>query len=177
MKGLRDHLRDNDVVVFDGGGGTYLYEKGIYINTCFDELNLTNPDLVAEVHREYIAAGADVIETNTFGANRFKLAAARPREAQSTRSTCEGREIAKGVAKDDRAASRGRSGPLGVQIEPLGKLSYDEAREAFKEQAAGLLDGGVDLIILETFLLVSELRQAIARGEGTRPRRSPSWRR
>ena len=74
MKGFRERLQNNEVVVFDGGVGTYLYEKGIFINTCFDELNITNPDIVSEVHRDYVAAGADVIETNTFGANRFKLA-------------------------------------------------------------------------------------------------------
>ena len=74
MKGFRERLQNNEVVVFDGGVGTYLYEKGIFINTCFDELNITNPDIVKEVHRDYAAAGADVIETNTFGANRFKLA-------------------------------------------------------------------------------------------------------
>ncbi|MCC6396184.1 MAG: homocysteine S-methyltransferase family protein, partial [Bacteroidetes bacterium] len=73
MKPFRERLQD-EVIVFDGGVGTYLYEKGIYINTCFDELNLTNPDLVAEIHRDYVQAGADVIESNTFGANRFKLA-------------------------------------------------------------------------------------------------------
>jgi homocysteine S-methyltransferase len=160
MKGLREHLRDNEVVVFDGGVGTYLYEKGIYVNTCFDELNLVNPDLVAGVHRDYVAAGADVIETNTFGANRFKLAA-HGLEQRVHEINKRGAEIAKGVAQD-AALVAGSIGPLGVEIEPLGKLSYDEAREAFREQAAGLLAGGVDLIVLETFLLVSELRQAIA---------------
>ena len=73
MKSFRDRLRD-EIVVFDGGVGTYLYEKGIYIHTCFDELNLTNADIVAQVHRDYVNAGADVVETNTFGANQFKLA-------------------------------------------------------------------------------------------------------
>ena len=160
MKGLREHLRDNEVVVFDGGVGTYLYEKGIFINTCFDELNLVNPDLVAEVHREYVTAGADVIETNTFGANRFKLAA-HGLEKRVHEINERGAAIAKGVAKDE-ALVAGSMGPLGVEIEPLGKLSYEEAREAFREQAAGLIAGGVDLIVLETFLLVSELRQAIA---------------
>ena len=73
MKSFRDRLRD-EIIVFDGGVGTYLYEKGIYVNTCFDELNLTNPDIVSQVHRDYVNAGADVVETNTFGANQFKLA-------------------------------------------------------------------------------------------------------
>jgi len=160
MKAFRDRLRDNEVIVFDGGVGTYLYEKGIYINTCFDELNLTNPDLVAEVHRDYVTAGADVIETNTFGANRFKLAP-HGLEKRVHEITLRGAQIARGVAKDTTLVA-GSIGPLGVQIEPLGKLSFDEAREAFREQAQGLLEGGVDLIVLETFLLVAELQQAIA---------------
>ncbi len=159
MKGLRARLRDNDVVVFDGGVGTYLYEKGIYVNTCFDELNLVNPELVAGVHRDYVAAGADVVETNTFGANRFKLAP-HGLEKRVHEINLRGAQIAKGVAKDNTLVA-GSIGPLGVEIEPLGKLSYEEAREAFKEQAQGLVDGGVDLIVLETFALVSELQQAI----------------
>lgn len=159
MMGLKDRLSKNEVIVFDGGTGTYLYEKGIYINTCFDELNLTNPDIVAEVHREYAAAGADVIETNTFGANRFKLAP-HGLEQKVHDINLRGSQIAKGVA-GEHALVAGSVGPLGVQIEPLGKLSYDEAADAFREQVRGLLDGGVDLIILETFSLVAELQQAI----------------
>jgi methionine synthase I (cobalamin-dependent)/5,10-methylenetetrahydrofolate reductase len=158
MKNFRQSLQ-HDIIVFDGGVGTYLYEKGIFINTCFDELNLTNPDIVAEVHRDYVNAGADVIETNTFGANRFKLAphGLEPKVQEINRK---GAQIAKKVA-GDRALTAGSVGPLGVQIEPLGKLSFDEAREAFKEQITGLLDGGVDIIVLETFSLLTELIQAI----------------
>ncbi len=158
MKSFRERLR-NEVIVFDGGVGTYLYEKGIYINTCFDELNLTNPDLVAEVHRDYVNAGADVIETNTFGANRFKLAP-HGLETKVYEINRRGAEIARKVAGETTFVA-GSIGPLGVQIEPIGKLSYDEAKEVFKEQAKGLLEGGVDLIVLETFALVSELVQAI----------------
>jgi homocysteine S-methyltransferase len=158
MKSFRERLH-NEVIVFDGGVGTYLYEKGIYINTCFDELNLTNPDLVGEVHRDYVNAGADVIETNTFGANRFKLAP-YGLETKVYDINRKGAEIAKRIAAD-KALVAGSIGPLGVQIEPIGKLSFDEAKEVFKEQAKGLLDGGVDLIVLETFSLVSELTQAI----------------
>jgi methionine synthase / methylenetetrahydrofolate reductase(NADPH) len=158
MKSFRERLR-NEVIVFDGGVGTYLYEKGIYINTCFDELNLTNPDLVAEVHRDYITAGADVVETNTFGANRFKLAP-HGLETRVYEINRKGAEIARKVAAETTLVA-GSMGPLGVQIEPIGKLSYDEAKEVFKEQAKGLLEGGVDLIVLETFALVSELVQAI----------------
>ncbi len=158
MKSFRERLR-NEVIVFDGGVGTYLYEKGIYINTCFDELNLTNPDLVAEVHRDYVNAGADVIETNTFGANRFKLAP-HGLETKVYDINRKGAEIARKVAGETTFVA-GSMGPLGVQIEPIGKLSYDEAKEVFKEQAKGLLEGGVDLIVLETFSLVSELIQAV----------------
>ena len=159
MKGFRERLQNNEVVVFDGGVGTYLYEKGIYINTCFDELNITNPDIVSEVHRDYVAAGADVIETNTFGANRFKLAP-HGLEPKVFEINLKGAQLAKTAAGGEVLVA-GSVGPLGVQIEPLGKLSYDEARDAFKEQVKGLLEGGVDLIVLETFSLIAELDQAI----------------
>jgi homocysteine S-methyltransferase len=159
MKGFRERLQNNEVVVFDGGVGTYLYEKGIYINTCFDELNSTNPDIVSKVHRDYVAAGADVIETNTFGANRFKLAP-HGLEPKVFELNLKGAQLAKAAAGGEVLVA-GSVGPLGVQIEPLGKLSYDEARDAFKEQVRGLLEGGVDLIVLETFGLVAELDQAI----------------
>ncbi len=158
MKSFRERL-GKEVIVFDGGVGTYLYEKGIFINTCFDELNLINPDIVMEVHRDYINAGADVIETNTFGANRFKLAP-HGLETKVYEVNFKGAQLAKKVAGGTTLVA-GSVGPLGVQIEPLGKLSYDEAKDAFKEQIKGLLDGGVDLIIIETFSLVSELKQAI----------------
>jgi len=135
MKGFRERLQNNEVVVFDGGVGTYLYEKGIYINTCFDELNLTNPDIVSEVHREYVAAGADVIETNTFGANRFKLAP-HGLEPKVFEINLKGAQLAKAAAGGEVLVA-GSVGPLGVQIEPLGKLSYDEARDAFKAHSSG----------------------------------------
>ncbi len=158
MKGLRERL-NNEVIVFDGGVGTYLYEKGVYINTCFDELNLTNPDLVSDVHRDYINAGADVIETNTFGANRFKLAP-HGLEGKVHEINLRGARLAKSTAQG-KALVAGSVGPLGVQIEPLGKLSFDETRDFFKEQIQGLIEGGVDLLILETFGHVPELLQAI----------------
>jgi len=158
MKSFRERV-GKEVIVFDGGVGTYLYEKGIFINTCFDELNLVNPDIVSEVHRDYVNAGADVIETNTFGANRFKLAP-HGLETKVHEVNFKGAQIAKKVAGDSTLVA-GSVGPLGVQIEPLGKLSYDEAKDAFKEQIKGLLDGAVDFIIFETFGLVAELKQAI----------------
>jgi methionine synthase I (cobalamin-dependent)/5,10-methylenetetrahydrofolate reductase len=158
MKAFRDRLH-KEVIVFDGGVGTFLYEKGVFINTCFDELNLTNPDIVAEVHRDYVNAGADVVETNTFGANRFKLTP-YGLETRVHEINIKGAQIARKVAAD-KALVAGSVGPLGIQIEPLGKLSFDEAKEAFVEQMKGLIDGGVDLIVLETFSHVPELQQAI----------------
>ncbi len=158
MPTFRERLKDS-IIVFDGGVGTYLYEKGIYVNTCFDELNLTSPDLVATVHRDYVNAGADVIETNTFGGNRFRLAP-HGLEKKVYDINRRGAEIARGAAKE-KALVGGSVGPLGVQIEPLGKLSYDEAKEAFKEQIQGLLDGGIDLVVLETFSMLPELIQAV----------------
>ncbi len=158
MKTFREKLQ-NEIILFDGGVGTYLYEKGIFINTCFDELNLINPDIVSEVHRDYVKAGADVIETNTFGANRFKLAP-HGLEGKVYEINLKGAQLARKVAQEKTFVA-GSVGPLGVQIEPLGKMSFDEAKDAFKEPIKGLLDGGVDLIILETFSLVAELLQAI----------------
>ncbi len=158
MKCFRDRL-EREVIVFDGGTGTYLYDKGVYINRCFEELVLTNPELVAEVHRDYINAGADVIETNTFGANRLKLAA-HGLESKVHEINVKAAQLARSIAKDS-ACVAGSVGPLGVEIEPLGKLAYDEAKDLFAEQIKGLLEGGVDLITFETFRLVEELVQGI----------------
>ena len=149
----------NQIIVFDGGTGTYLYEKGVYINRCFDELNLTNPELVSEVHKDYIAAGADVIETNTYGANVFKLTPHGLND-KVYEINLKGAQIARKAA-GDKVLVAGSVGPLGVQIEPLGKLGFDEAKDTFKEQIKGLIDGKVDMIILETFATVNELIQGI----------------
>jgi homocysteine S-methyltransferase len=158
MKEFRDRLQ-KEVIVFDGGVGTYLYEKGIYVNTCFDELNLTNPDLVSQVHEEYVKAGADIIETNTYGANHFKLSP-HGLESKTYEINLKGAELAKRAA-GEKALVAGSVGPLGVEIEPLGRLAYDEAKDVFKEQIRGLLDGGADLIVFETFVMPAELLQAI----------------
>jgi homocysteine S-methyltransferase len=149
----------SQIILFDGGTGTYLYEKGVYINRCFDELNLVNPELVTEVHRDYINAGADVIETNTYGANVFKL---KPHGLNEKvyEINLRGAQIAKKAAGENVFVA-GSVGPLGVQLEPLGKLSFDEAKDAFKEQIRGLIDGKADIIILETFANVNELIQAV----------------
>lgn len=158
MKTFREKLH-NEIIVFDGGMGTYLYEKGIYINRCFDELNITTPELIESIHSEYISAGADIIETNTFGANFYKLSP-HGLDDKTYEINKRGAEIACTIAKN-KALVAGSVGPLGIQIEPLGKVSYEEAKEAFKEQIRGLIDGGVDLLIFETFGLTAKLVQAI----------------
>jgi homocysteine S-methyltransferase len=150
---------DSRVLVCDGAMGTMLYSKGIFLNRCFDELNLTQADLVAEVHRDYVRAGADVIETNTFGANRFKLAGFGLADKTQQLNT-QGARIARHAARD-RVWVAGAMGPLGVRIEPWGRTSVGEAEDAFREQATALADGGVDLFMLETFRDLNELVAAI----------------
>ena len=150
---------DDRVLVCDGAMGTMLYAKGIFINKSFDALNVAQPDLVAEVHQEYVRAGADIIETNTFGANRIKLGSFGLADRLHAINE-QGAKIARHAA-DDRAYVAGAIGPLGIRIEPWGKTGVDEAREYFREQAQALLDGGVDLFILETFRDLNEIGAAI----------------
>jgi homocysteine S-methyltransferase len=147
------------VLVCDGAMGTMLYAKGVFINKSFDALNVTQPDLVAEVHQEYVRAGADIIETNTFGANRIKLGSFGLADKLHAINQ-QGARIARHAA-DDRAFVAGAIGPLGIRIEPWGKTGVDEARDYFREQAQALLDGGVDLFILETFRDLNEIGAAI----------------
>ena len=144
----------------DGAMGTLLYAKGVFINRCYDELNLSQPDLIRGIHHEYLQAGADIIETNTFGGNRLRL------ERYGFGDKVEeinlhGARLAKEAAKSFDAWVAGAVGPLGVRIEPLGKLSFEEARDAFRRQVQALIEGGVDILILETFGYVDELHQAI----------------
>ncbi|MEJ7618604.1 MAG: homocysteine S-methyltransferase family protein, partial [Pyrinomonadaceae bacterium] len=139
--------------------GTQLYSKGVYINRSYDELNLIAPDLVREAHEEYVRAGAEILETNTFGATHYKL--------QQYGLDANLREINISAARLAREAAcerchvAGAIGPLGLRIEPNGPTSFDEAKEMFKEQVAALLEGGVDLFVLETFSDISEIRQAM----------------
>ncbi len=147
------------VLVCDGAMGTMLYGKGVFINRCFESLNLSQPGLVSEVHREYLVAGADVIETNTFGASRLKLRAFGLGD-QVHAINLAGARLAREAA-GDRAYVAGAIGPLGVRIEPWGKTGVDEAREYFREQAAALVEGGVDLLMLETFRDWNEAAAAI----------------
>jgi methionine synthase / methylenetetrahydrofolate reductase(NADPH) len=151
---------DERVLVCDGAMGTMLYARGVFINRSFDALNLAQPDLVGEVHRAYLRAGADVIETNTFGANRVKLAAFGLADKLHEINLA-GVRIARKAARH-HAWVAGAIGPLGIRIEPFGKTGVDEAEAWFKEQAAALLDGGVDLFVLETFRDVNEIGAAIA---------------
>jgi len=157
-KEFRARLQDH-VMVADGAMGTVLYSKGIFINRCFDELNLSMPALVKETHQEYVKAGAEIIETNTFGANRTRLAAfgfADKLKAINEAGVRLAREAA-----GDSAFVAGAMGPLGVRIEPLGSISFAEARAIFREQAQALVDAGIDLLILETFSDLNEIREAI----------------
>jgi homocysteine S-methyltransferase len=142
--------------------GTVLYARGVALDACFDVLNLNDPRLVQAVHADYIAAGADCIETNTFGANRFKLAV-HGLERQVHEINRRGARLARDVRE---SAGRdvwvlGSIGPLGKYLEPLGTVSVDDAREAFREQAEGLLEGGVDALIAETFSDLAEIELAI----------------
>lgn len=159
MTAFADLLADGRVHVFDGAMGTELYARGVFINACFDELCLRQPDLVREVHAAYVHAGAEILETNTFGANPVKLGhygLAEQTEAINRRAAELAREEAGG-----RAIVLGAIGPLSVRLEPFGPTSRVEAFEFFKAQAAALAAGGVDGFILETFSVVEEIHEAL----------------
>ena len=158
MLGFLDAL-DQRVLVCDGAMGTQLYARGIFLNRCYDELNLTQPDLVAEIHHDYVRAGADVLETNTFGANPFKLSTFGLGD-KIRLINIQGARIARHAARE-HAWVAGSIGPLGIRIEPWGRTGVDEAEAAFREQAEALVEGGVDLFILETFRDLNELKAAI----------------
>ncbi|MGA8030714.1 MAG: bifunctional homocysteine S-methyltransferase/methylenetetrahydrofolate reductase [Bryobacteraceae bacterium] len=147
------------IVVADGAMGTMLYAKGIFINRCFDELNLSAPQMIKEIHQEYAKIGAEILESNTFGSNRVRLAAFGFAEKLKAINEA-GVRLAREAA-GERAFVAGAIGPLGTQIEPLGPMSFAEARAIFKEQADALIGAGVDLIVLETFYELNELREAI----------------
>ena len=159
MKRFLDAL-DERVLLCDGAMGTMLYAKGVFINRCFDSLNVMSPDTVTEIHQDYVRAGADVLETNTFGANRIKLRSFglgdKVREIN-----VDGARLTRRAARD-QAYVAGAMGPLGVRIEPWGKMGTDEAEAYFREQVEALVEGGVDLFILETFRDLNEMGAAIA---------------
>jgi methionine synthase I (cobalamin-dependent)/5,10-methylenetetrahydrofolate reductase len=157
---------DDRVLVCDGAMGTMLYARGVFINRCFESLNLSQPELVGGVHDEYLRAGADVIETNTFGANRMKLRSFGL-GGQVDAINAAGARVAREAAArhrdgDGQSYVAGAIGPLGVRIEPWGKTGVDEAESMFREQARALFDAGVDLFVLETFRDLNEIGAAIA---------------
>ena len=159
MADLRAMLGEGRALVADGAMGTMLYERGVFLNVCYDELNATHPELIEEVHARYLRAGAEILETNTFEANPVKLSSYRLEDR-----TEELNRRAAGIAvraAGGRAAVAGAIGPLGIRVEPLGPTSLEEAREYFGRQVDGLLEGGVDGFILETFSDLAELEQAL----------------
>src|SRR5471030_2899950 len=164
---LLERLKKSPVLC-DGAMGTLLYSKGIFINRSYDELNLSQPDLIRGIHHEYLQSGAEIIETNTFGGNTFRLA--RHSLADKVRDiNLNGARLAREAAKSFDVWVAGSVGPLGTRIEPLGKTSFEEARSAFREQIAALVEGGVDLLIMETFGYVEELHQAILAARDVSP--------
>lgn len=158
MQPFIDRLREG-IILVDGAMGTMLYNKGIFINQSFEAVNLSAPHMVKEIHQEYIAAGCEVIETNTFGASYFKLKH-YGLENQLFEINKRGAEIAREAA-GDRVYVAGVVGPLGSLLEPLGNISENEAQESFKTQIQGLLAGGVDIFIFETFYDLHELKLLI----------------
>ena len=149
--------------------GTLLNAQGVSFDQCFDALNLTNPGLVAEVHQAYLQAGVDIIQTNTFGANRYKLAI-HGLEDQVAGINRAGVELARQAVSAkptspgsfERAVVAGDVGPLGVRLAPYGRVQPEQARQAFQEQIAALAEAGVDLLICETFSDLYEIREAVA---------------
>lgn len=156
---FRDLLDGRSVALFDGAMGTMLYAKGVFIHRAFEELNLSEPRMVTEVHAAYVAAGAQVIETNTFAANRFRLAPHGLVDRLDEINT-RGVELAREAAAGN-AWVAGAIGPIGVRIEPFGPISRAEAREVFAQQAAVIAKAGVDLFVLETFAHLPELEEAL----------------
>src|SRR6266853_1591987 len=157
-----DRLAMGTPILFDGGMGTQLYAQGVPYERCFDELNLLQADLVQAVHRAYIAAGAEVIETNTFAANRVRLAAyglagrVRDINFRGVKIAREAREIS-----GESVFLAGSVSSIGQPLAPVGTISTHEARAIFTEQIEALLEAGVDLLVLETFSSPIELREAV----------------
>ena len=161
-------------VLADGAMGTVLYSRGVFINRCFDELNLSDPGMILAVHEEYLQAGAEILETNTFGANRFRLSR-HGLSAKVAEINVAGVKLAKQAVahlKEKQAGEAwvaGSVGPLGVRLEPLGKTGLEEARAAFAEQIRALADAGVDLLIIETMPALNEAQEALLAAKETAP--------
>ena len=166
-------------VLCDGAMGTMLYARGIFINRCYDELNLSQPELVREIHAEYLQAGAEVIETNTFGGNAFRLETHGLRDKVRDINVA-GVKLARECVNQIREKQASEAfvaaaiGPLGVRLEPLGKVGLDEARAAFAEQIIALVEGGpgvgADLLVIETMTSLAEAEQAILAARSVAPR-------
>jgi methionine synthase I (cobalamin-dependent)/5,10-methylenetetrahydrofolate reductase len=159
---LESLLADGTPILADGAMGTLLHIRGIPFEACFDELNLSEPDLIVDIHREYIEAGAQIIETNSFGANRYKLSAhgleRRVKEINTAAVQLARRAI---EASSKEAYIAGSVGPLGVRLAPFGRVKPEQAYEAYSEQIQALLEAGADLIILETQIDLNEVHEAI----------------
>ncbi len=174
MASAVDRLFAGGTVLCDGAMGTMLYACGVYIDKCYDELNLTQPETVRGVHQQYLHAGAEVIETNTFGANAFRLERYGLRSKMRAINLA-GAKLARECVnqiKEKQAAEAfvaGAIGPLGVRLEPLGQVSLDEAQAAFAEQVKALVEGGVDLLIVETMMSLDEAEQAIRAARSEAP--------
>src|SRR5579871_1858854 len=173
MPSLTDIFGDR-LILADGAMGTVLYARGIFINRCYDELNLSDPNLILSIHEEYLQSGAEILESNTFGANRFRLTrhglASKVAEINAA-----GVRLARQAVdhlQEKQAGTAyvaGSIGPLGVRLEPLGKTGLDEARAAFAEQIRALAEAGVDLLIIETMPALNEAREALLAAEETAP--------
>jgi len=164
----------NRPLLADGAMGTVLYARGIFINRCYEELNLSDPGLILSVHEEYLQAGAEILETNTFGANPIRLARYGLAD-KATEINAAGVRLARQAVENlsnrqgGEAWVAGSVGPLGVRLEPLGKTGLDEARAAFAQQIRVLVQGGVDLLIIETMPALNEARQALAAAHEVAP--------
>ena len=155
---FEEYVKDN-LVLLDGAMGSLIYEKGVFIDKCYDELNLSRPELIGSIHEEYVRAGSRVIETNTYGANRFKLKSHNLLD-QIEEINLKGVALARQAAGDEVYVA-GSMGPSGQEIEPWGDTTLEQVFEGYAEQAGILNQAGVDLFILETFQDIREMEQAI----------------
>ena len=164
----------NRPILADGAMGTVLYARGVFINRCFDELNLSDPAMVLSIHEEYLQAGAEIVETNTFGANRFRLTR-HGLGAKVAEINAAGVKLAKQAVAHLREKQAGEAwvggsvGPLGVRLEPLGKTGLEEARAAFAEQIKAQAEAGVDLLVIETMPALNEAHEALLAARETAP--------
>ncbi|HEV2280059.1 MAG TPA: bifunctional homocysteine S-methyltransferase/methylenetetrahydrofolate reductase [Acidobacteriaceae bacterium] len=178
MSSRLEQIFGRRTVLCDGAMGTSLYGRGVFINRCYDELNLSQPEMVRSVHEDYLQAGAEIVETNTFGANAFRLERPGLRDKVAEINQAGVRLARQAVRQmaDKQAATAyvaGSIGPLGVHLEPLGKTGLDEARAAFAEQIQALAAGGpgvgADLLIVETMTALNEAEQAVLAAHATAP--------